>query len=135
MSITVYLAGAMDYVGDYALGWRKEATELLKQRDYKILDPTSIPEDDTMSAEEIVQKNLFMQRRSDILLVEYMLEDRAYIGTDFEMAYAKLNNQPVIVICSNQNSNRPYMKYMSTKLAKSVADAVEYISIHYPTNQ
>lgn len=135
MSITVYLAGAMDYVGDYAFGWRKEATELLKQRDYKILDPTSIPEDDAMSAEEIVQKNLFMQKRSDILLVEYMLEDRAYIGTDFEMAYAKLNDQPVIVICSKQNSDRPYMKYMSTKLAESVADAVEYISIHYPTNQ
>ena len=72
MSITVYLAGAMDYVGDYALGWRKEATELLKQRDYKVLDPTSISEDDTMSAEEIVQKNLFMQKRSDILLVEYI---------------------------------------------------------------
>jgi nucleoside 2-deoxyribosyltransferase len=135
MSITVYLAGAMDYVGDYALGWRKEATQLLKQRDYKVLDPTSIPEEDTMSAEEIVQKNLFMQKRSDILLVEYMLEDRAYIGTDFEMAYAKLNNQPVIAICSKQNSDRPYMKYMSTKLAESVADAVEYISIHYPTNQ
>ena len=48
MSVTVYLAGAMDYVGDYATGWRKEATFLLTQRGYKVLDPTSIPEEPNM---------------------------------------------------------------------------------------
>lgn len=134
MSITVYLAGAMDYVGDYARGWRQEATFLLAQRGYKVLDPTSIPEDYTMSPEEIAQKNMFMQKKSDILLVEYMLEDRAYIGTDFEMAWAKIHGQPTIVMCSNQNKDRPYMKYMTTKLAEDLQDAIEYISIHYPNN-
>jgi nucleoside 2-deoxyribosyltransferase len=134
MSITVYLAGAMDYVGDYARGWRQEAAFMLSQRDYKILDPTSIPEDNTMSPDEIVEKNMFMQKKSDILLVEYMLEDRAYIGTDFEMAWAKLNGQPTIVMCSNQNKDRPYMKYMATKLAEDLQDAIEYISTHYPNN-
>ena len=133
MSLTVYLAGAMDYVGDYATGWRKEATFLLAQRGYNTLDPTSIPEGEDMSPEEKVQKNLFMQKRSDILLVEYMLEDRAYIGTDFEMAWAKIHNQPCIVMCSNQNKDRPYMKYMATKLADNLQDAIEYIAVHYPT--
>jgi nucleoside 2-deoxyribosyltransferase len=133
MSITIYLAGAMDYVGDYALGWRKEATRLLTQFGYKVLDPTSIPEEQDMSGEEIAQKNLFMQKKSDILLVEYMLEDRAYIGTDFEMAWAKMNNQPTVVMCSNQNKDRPYMKYMATKLADNLQDAIEYIAVHYPT--
>jgi hypothetical protein len=133
MSITVYLAGAMDYVGDYATGWRKEATFLLAQRGYNVLDPTSIPEDYTMSSDEIVEKNLFMQKKSDILLVEYMLEDRAYIGTDYEMAWAKMHNQPTIVMCSNQNKDRPYMKYMATKLVENLQDAVEYIAVHYPT--
>lgn len=134
MSITIYLAGAMDYVGDYAKGWRQEATFMLNQRGYKVLDPTSIPEEDGMSAEEIAQKNLFMQKNSDILLVEYMLEDRAYIGTDFEMAWAKLHGQPSIVMCSKQNKDRPYMKYMATKLAEDLQDAIEYISTHYPNN-
>ena len=133
MSITVYLAGAMDYVGDYAKGWRQEATLMLTLRGYNVLDPTSIPEDYTMSPDEIVQKNLFMQKRSDILLVEYMLKDRAYIGTDFEMAWAKINNQPTVVMCSNQNKDRPYMKYMATRLADTLQDAIEYIAIHYPT--
>jgi hypothetical protein len=134
MSITVYLAGAMDYVGEYAKGWRQEATFMLSQRGYKVLDPTSIPEDYNMSADEIAQKNLFMQKKSDLLLVEYMLENRAYIGTDFEMAWAKMNSQPTVVMCSNQNKDRPYMKYMATKLADNLHDAIEYISIQYPTN-
>ena len=133
MSITVYLAGAMDYVGDYAKGWRQEAAFMLALRGYKVLVPTSIPEGEDMSPEEKVQKNLFMQKRSDILLVEYMLEDRAYIGTDFEMAWAKMNNQPTVVMCSNQNKDRPYMKYMATRLADTLQDAIEYIAIHYPT--
>jgi hypothetical protein len=63
-----------------------------------------------------------------------MLENRAYIGTDFEMAWAKMNSQPTVVMCSNQNKDRPYMKYMATKLANNLHDAIEYISVHYPTN-
>jgi hypothetical protein len=133
MSVTVYLAGAMDYVGEYAKGWRQEATFLLTQRGYRILDPTSIPEDYSMSADEIAQKNMFMQRQSDILLVEYMLENRAYIGTDYEMAWAKINGQPNIVMCSAQNKDRPYMQYMATKLVDNLQDAIEYIAVHYPT--
>lgn len=133
MSVTVYLAGAMDYVGEYAYGWRKEATFLLTQRGYSVLDPTSIPEEREMSSDEIAQKNMFMQKKSDILLVEYMLENRAYIGTDFEMAWAKMHGQPTIVMCSNQNKDRPYMKYMATKLAEDLQDAIEYIAVHYPT--
>lgn len=133
MSITVYLAGAMDYVGDYAKNWRKSATTLLELLGYKVLDPTSIPEDYSMSAEEIAQKNLFMQKKSDILLVEYLIENRAYIGTDFEMAWAKINGQPTVVMCSDQNKDRPYMKYMATKLAVDLQDAIDYIAIHYPT--
>lgn len=132
MNISVYLAGAMDYVGVYATGWRREATSILTSYGYRVLDPTLLVEHEDMSAEEIAQKNLFMQKKSDILLVEYMLENRAYIGTDFEMAWAKINGQPVVVMCSEQNKDRPYMKYMATKLADNLQDAIEYIASNYP---
>lgn len=133
MSIKVFLSGAMDFVGDYAVGWRQEATDLLNRYGYDVFDPTSIPEDYSMSAEEIAQKNLFMQKKSDILLVEYLLEDRAYIGTDFEMAWAKIHGQPIVVMCADQYKERVYMKYMATKLADNLQDAIEYIAVHYPT--
>lgn len=132
MNITVFLSGAMDYVGEYASSWRSEAKFMLTERGYKVFDPTSTPEDDTMSAEEIAQKNLFMQKKSDILLVEYMLEDRAYIGTDFEMAWAKIHGQPTVVMSADLYKERVYMKYMATKLVDNLQDAIEYISIHYP---
>jgi len=133
MSLTVFLSGAMDYVGDYAITWRKEATFMLTQRGYSVYDPTSIPEDKTMSPEEIARKNIFMQQRSDIVLVEYMIKDRAYIGTDFEMAWAKIHGQPTVVFCAPSYKDRVYMKYMATKLADTLQDAIEYIAIHYPT--
>ncbi len=56
MSIAIYLAGAMDYVGDYAKGWRKSASEALNFMGYKVYDPTSIPEELGMTPDEIVQK-------------------------------------------------------------------------------
>jgi hypothetical protein len=63
-----------------------------------------------------------------------MLENRAYIGTDYEMAWAKMHGQPVITMCSKQNKDRPYMRYMSTKIVDNIEDAIEYIAVHYPTN-
>jgi len=134
MSVTVFLSGAMDYVGEYAKNWRQEATKTLTSYGYRVYDPTLIPEEEGISPEEIANKNLFMQKRSDIILVEYMLEDRAYIGTDFELAWAKIHGQPAIVMCSEQNKKRAYMQYMATKLADNLQDAIDYIAIHYPTN-
>jgi hypothetical protein len=50
------------------------------------------------------------------------------------MAWAKNNDQPTVVMCSNQNKDRPYMRYMSTKIVDNIEDAVEYIAVHYPIN-
>jgi hypothetical protein len=132
MTISVFLSGAIDYVGDYATAWRKEAGELLVKLGYNVFDPTSILEDESMSPEEIAQKNLFMQKKSDILLVEYLLEDRAYIGTDFEMAWAKIHGQPIVVICADQYKERVYMKYIATKIESNLEKAIEYIALNYP---
>lgn len=132
MSITIFLSGAIDYVGEYAVGWRREAAKALKENGYNVFDPTLIKEEFSSSAEEIAQKNLFMQKRSDILLVEYLLEDRAYIGTDFEMAWAKINGQPVIVMCAEKHKDRVYMKYMSTKIVSDLEEAIQYIKNNYP---
>ena len=134
MPTKVFLSGAVEEVGSYATSWRKQATDILLLNGYDVLDPTSIADRDYETPEEIVEKNLFMQRRADILLVEYMIPNRPYIGTDFELAWAKLNNQPAVVFCCDSNKNRVYLKYMATKLASSMQDAIEYIAINYPSN-
>lgn len=134
MATTIFLSGAIDHVGDFAKDWRKRVKENLELLGYSVFDPTSISESGDISPEEIAQKNLFMQKRSDVLLVEYILPNRPYIGTDFEMAWAKLNGQPIVVICDNENKDRVYMKYLATKIVDSFEEAIDYIYIHYPSN-
>lgn len=134
MTIKIFLSGAIEGVEDYGRSWRKSATQELHLRGYDVIDPTLVVDTEYETAEEIVEKNLFMQRRADIILVEYMLPNRPYIGTDFELAWAKFNNQPAVVFCCDSNKGRIYLKYMATKLASSMQDAIEYIAINYPSN-
>lgn len=101
---------------------------------YKVLNPMDVAiEDKDCLPDEVVEKNMFMQRRADLLLVEYQIENRCYIGTDYEMTWAKMHGQPIIVFCDNENKNRVYLKYLATKIAPSLPDAVEYICSNYPT--
>lgn len=134
MPTKVFLSGAIEGVEDYGRSWRKSATYALHLAGYDVIDPMNVVDFEYETPEEIVEKNLFMQRRADILLVEYMLKDRPYIGTDFELAYAKLHNQPAIVFCCDSNKSRVYLKYMATKLAPTMQDAVDYIAVNYPSN-
>jgi len=134
MTTKVFLSGAIEGVEQYGTEWRKVATKELHLRGFDVLDPTGIVNTDFQTCEEIVENNLFLQKRADIILVEYMLQDRQYIGTDFEMAWAKQHGQPVVVFASPQASSRIYLKYMATKLASSMQDAIEYIADNYPTN-
>jgi nucleoside 2-deoxyribosyltransferase len=134
MSLKVFLSGAIEGHEVYGVEWRKHATRLLHNAGYDVLDPTTIPDHGYETPDEIVEKNLFLQRRADILLVEYMIPDRAYIGTDFELAWAKTHGQPAVVFCADQHKNRVYLKYMATKLESNMEDAVEYISTNYPCN-
>jgi nucleoside 2-deoxyribosyltransferase len=134
MSLKVFLSGAIEGVEEYGIAWRKVATHSLHLAGYDVLDPTTIVDTGYETPEEIVEKNLFLQRRADLLLVEYMLPDRAYVGTDFELAWAKMNGQPAVVFCCDKNKTRVYLQYMATKLASSMQDAIEYLSTNYPSN-
>jgi len=131
MSLSVYLSGAIDDAHVFASQWRSDASKALRDRGYKVNDCLTLNQENLLSYQEIVEKNLFLQKRSDILLVEYLLPNRSYIGTDFEMSWAKIHGQPCVVVCSHHHVNRTYMKYMATKLVNDLEEAVEYISTHY----
>lgn len=132
MSVKIFLSGAIENCYDNGAMWRVKAEEILKFYGYEVANPLSILIENESTPQEIVEKNLFMQRRSDILLVEYNIPNRCYIGTDFELTYAKFNNQPSIVFCDNDNKNRVYLNFLATKIASSLEDAVEYIRTNYP---
>lgn len=134
MQISVFLSGAIEGCSEFGRDWRYKAAKQLDLYGYKVLNPMTIAlEDSNCAPDEIVEKNLFMQRRADLLLVEYEIENRCYVGTDYEMTWAKLHGQPIIVFCSNKNKNRIYLRHLATKIAPSLQDALEYIRSNYPT--
>lgn len=137
MQTRVFLSGAIEDVQSHFIySWRDEAALLLADRGFKAINPMDYTlEEENCEPKEIVDKNLFLQKSCDILLVEYQLLQRAYIGTDFEMTWAHLSNQPIIVWAHRAIQHRKYLRFLATKLADSLEEAVEYISHTYPSTR
>lgn len=137
MQTRVFLSGAIeDVTSNFKHTWRDTATTLLEQRGFKAVNPMDYAlEEEACEPKEIVDKNLFLQKSCDIILVEYTILHRAYVGTDFEMTWAHLNNQPVIVWAHKDLQHRIYLKFLATKLADSLDEAIEYISHTYPSTK
>lgn len=135
MQTRVFLSGAIEDVqSDFIYSWRIKAASLLADRGFKAVNPMDYAlEEENCEPKEIVDKNIFLQKSCDILLVEYQLLQRAYIGTDFEMTWAHLNNQPIIIWAHKDVQHRKYLKFLATKLADNLEEAVEYISNTYPS--
>jgi hypothetical protein len=127
----VFLSGAIEGVEDYGRQWRKEASLLLEQSGYQVIDPMSVQDPNYSNPQEIVYRNLFMQNQADILLVEYMIPNRNYVGTDFELCWAKNNEQPSIVFSCKENAGRVYLNYLASKVTSSMEEAVNYLVEHY----
>ena len=51
------------------------------------------------------------------------------------MTWAHLNNQPVIVWAHQDLQHRIYLKFLATKVADTLEEAVEYISNTYPSTK
>ena len=137
MQTRVFLSGAIEDVqSNFKYDWRDEATSMLAQRGFKAVNPLDYAlEEEDCEPKEIVDKNLFLQKSCDILLVEYRLLYRAYVGTDFEMTWAHLNDQQIIVWAHQELQHRVYLKFLATKLADTLEEAVEYISHTYPSTK
>jgi nucleoside 2-deoxyribosyltransferase len=136
MQTRVFLSGAIEDIGDYKYSWRNEATRMLSNAGFKAVNPLDYAlEEQDCDPKEIVAKNTFLQKKCDLILVEYTIPNRVYIGTDYEMTWAHLHNQPIVVWAANEISHRIYLRFLATKLAFSLEEAVEYISSTYPSEK
>jgi len=101
----VYLAGAIDKVSpDFALSWRKAAKERLIAAGYQVLDPTDdknlfsgTANTTDFTPADIVETDLNMIDRADIVLAEISRTDIPYHGTSMELVYAMQAGKLVIV--------------------------------------
>lgn len=136
MKTKVFLSGAIEDVGEIKYSWRRQATQMLDSLGFEAINPLDYAlEEHGCEPKEIVAKNTFLQKRSDILLVEYTILNRAYIGTDYEMTWAHLHGQPIVVWAAKELSHRVYLNYLATKVAFTLEEAVRYIYDTYPSNK
>lgn len=93
-SSTCYLSGAMDYVADHGIGWRRAFIDLCRQRNLKIdfIDPTNKPGEphDKIDENKSYQTSLKVAgkfRELQEYVKGYRHEDLRYVdGSDFLVA-------------------------------------------------
>lgn len=132
----VFLSGAVEGCNDRGCGWRESATPHLQQWGYEVVNPVlSQLEEDVLSVEELVEKNLKLQKQCDLLLVEYNLNPRCYVGTDYELVMAKeILDQPAIVWAHEAYRDRIYLQYLATAILPSLHEAMNFLFRKYPPN-
>ena len=88
--------------------------------------------DSTARTREVVENDLEILRQSDLLLVDYSIPNRNYVGCTCEIVYAYLWKKPVIVyVGQSSNSQRRWLRYHTTYVCETVSQALEYMVKNY----
>lgn len=119
----VYLCGPINGCTDAeCVDWRAEAKRHFPgaidpmKRDYRGVELAAY--------REIVDLDKRDIRMSDVMLVSYV---KPSVGTSMEVLYAWTLGVPIIVIADLAASISPWLRYHSTSIVHSVADAVAKI--------
>jgi len=115
-----------------ASAWRNAAARLL--RPHTCLDPMRREFKSELEPNEVVEPDLLDIRRSDVLLVEYGIPNRPYLGTTAEMMYAKMLGKPIVVFYGvhREISTHPWMQYLATKQLETLPEACRWIKEMLP---
>ncbi len=77
-------------------------------------------------AREIVDSDLELLRRSDVVLMDLSLAGRIYVGCICELVYAHLYRIPVVVnVGSTGIEERIWLRYHASKICHSLQEAVD----------
>jgi len=145
----IYLAGMIGGLSyEEASVNRKQATNLLLERGWDVLDPMRgyeilstlavIEEGDKVKSllggvtdTAILQRDRDDIRRADLILIES--GNKASWGTAFEFEFAYSLGKPIVVICDKDSPtrNHPWCRTMSSYFAETVDEAVEFIDRWY----
>ena len=126
--LIVYLAGAINGCTDeQAKDWREYVKTAYPQ--YSYLDPMRNDyrgrENEPGIDAEIVEGDKADIAESDIMLVNY---DKPSVGTSMEVFYATSIGRPVIVVARPDTVISPWLKYHSTVIVPSFAEAFAKIA-------
>lgn len=119
----IYLCGPINACADSeCIDWREEAKSHFPQtidpmrRDYRGREADSY--------REIVDLDKADVRSADVLLVNYI---KPSVGTSMEVFYAWNIGKPVVLLCAVDAVISPWLRYHSTSIVNTMADAVAKI--------
>jgi nucleoside 2-deoxyribosyltransferase len=128
----IYLCGPIqDCAESETTDWRTRAKERLAGR-FILLDPMrrNFRDNEIDSANEIVEFDLQDIRDADLILVNYL---KPSIGTAMEVFYAAHDMGKFVITFSpiEYKNCSPWMVRFSTKILKTLEDALSYIETHF----
>ena len=131
----VYLCGPiLTETDEEANTWRRKAIKELDS--FECLDPMrrQFSDEDLLGTNEIVQMDLEDVKNSDVILVNYnkARPETEFVGTSMEVRDAWRAGK-YIVVFSNKTKKQmsPWMIFNSTRIVKSLDEAITYIKKHF----
>lgn len=121
----IYLCGPINGCTDAeASDWREFMKERLFQHEH--IDPMKrdYRGKEAIAYREIVDLDKADVRAADLILVNY---DKPSVGTSMEVFYAWSLDKPVLVWAPPTAVISPWLRYHSTKIVRSIDEAVETI--------
>jgi len=81
---------------------------------------------------EVIEADLHTLRESDLLLVDYSIPNRNYVGCTCEIVYAYLCAKPVVVyVGASGNGRSRWLRYHTTFVCRTVSQALAYMVKNY----
>jgi len=123
----VYLAGAINKMSDAdCKDWRLEAIKKLSSLGFGALNPM---DRDYRGQEKTAYKEIVELDKKDICHSAYVLVNylKPSVGTSMEILYAWEEDIPVVLFTSAENIS-PWLLYHSTKIVKTLDEAIEEIA-------
>lgn len=127
--------GMDDLTGKEIFDGTKKITALLRELNFDI---TSGRKNDALVQENcslkeaskiIVEKDLDDLKKCDVLLVDYSIPDRNYVGCTFEMAYAYFWKKVIIVYVGDSgNEKRMFLQYHANHICKNLEELRDILS-------
>lgn len=128
----VFLSGAIEGISHKdAYSWRARASAMLSDYGFKTVSPDLELTDKSATVNEIVRRNIYLQSTCDLVLAEYTIPNRCYIGTDFELCRAYDDGQPTIIWAHEDLKDRVYLQYLATVIRPTLEECVSYITTFY----
>lgn len=128
----IYLAGTARKGTEFAESWRNYATNRFLDMGVEVISPFRgkvITQDcQIYNPNEIITRDLWDIRRSDLILAEMTQPNTPYVGTSMEIISAsKFYDKPVVVWANEQMSQHYWIRALSVHINEDLDECIDYI--------